>query len=79
PSKRDISEFSIIKAFIYLINNEDVKEKLSESIKNKNPYKSFNNQIDKIGIKDEWFDFKEEYIKEKLIQWGKYNDFEIIE
>lgn len=79
PSKKDISEYTIMKAFIYLINNEEVKEKLLESIQSKKPYKRFNNEIIELDIKDKWLEFKENYIKEKLIKWGKYNNFEIVE
>ena len=64
--------------FIYSLPDNKEKSKLAEAINQSKPFRKFKNRLTELPeIRDKWFSFKENRMKEMAMEWLKDNEMEI--
>ena len=69
---------SFIKGDI-VFENEEIRNKLYKALNGKGAFSRFKKEIAYLGIRDNWFAFRDERLKEKVKQWLKDNEIEYID
>lgn len=73
PKLSETEENYIMADFCGRIESEMVREQLLETIEGKGSFKRFRDAILKVGIEQDWFDFKSKQIKMMAIEWCNAN------
>jgi hypothetical protein len=78
PAKYDIHEYQIMEGFCLSVRSKTISEALWASIKGKRAFRRFKDHVQRLGIADEWYKYREEAIKQIAINWCKSHhiDFE---
>ena len=61
------------------IENEEIRNKFYKALNGKGAFSRFKKEIAYLGIRDNWFVFRDERLKEKVKQWLKDNEIEYID
>lgn len=73
PSKYDIHEYEIMENFCHSIKDKKISEALCRAIKGKGAFGRFKNDIHKYELTEEWYEYKDNVLKEIAIEWCKKN------
>ncbi len=78
PSKYDIHEYQIMEGFCLSVKNTRISEALWASIKRKGAFRRFKDDVQRLGVVDEWYKYREEALKKIATDWCRSNhiDFE---
>jgi len=76
PDKYDINEYEIMERFTLSLTDDKMREEIYYSIKGKGAFRRFKGKIFQHGIENDWYKFKEEWLKEIAIDWCKENNIE---
>lgn len=79
PSKRDINEWEIMRDFCYSIEDDDKSQELLNAIHGKGAFRYFKDTIARMGIREDWFKFRDQKIKQKIVKWCERNDVDYID
>lgn len=71
PSKFDIHEYAIMKRFCFTVENNDLRDRLLNSISGRGAFRYFKDTIHEYGIADEWYAYREEEFKQIAVEWLK--------
>jgi len=71
PTKYDIHEYQIMEGFCLSVRDKKISETLWASIKGKGAFRRFKDHVQRLGIGDEWYKYREEAIKQIAIDWCK--------
>lgn len=74
PSEFDVNEYNIMEEFSHSLKDEKIKNQLLTVIKGKGAFRKFKDKLLELGIREDWFKFKEEALKEIAIEWCKVNE-----
>jgi hypothetical protein len=69
PDKWDIHEHQIMENFCLSFQNKTISAVLYNSIKGKGAFRHFKENINRYGIRDEWYRFYDEVLKNIAILW----------
>ncbi|MUV38937.1 hypothetical protein JNUCC1_02809 [Lentibacillus sp. JNUCC-1] len=69
PEEEDINEYDIMEDFCLSLEDAHQKEKLLSAIKGKGAFRRFKDKIIELGVRDEWFTYRDERIKQFVIEW----------
>jgi hypothetical protein len=78
PAKDKMDEYQIMERFCLSVRDRKISEALYVSIKGKGAFRRFKDQTLRLGIEDQWYQYREESIKQIAIDWCKSHriDFE---
>ena len=79
PTKHDIHEYQIMEGFCLSVKDREVSEELYGAIKGKRAFGRFKEIIERLGMADEWYKYRDEAIKGIAIDWCKSNHIEFEE
>lgn len=79
PSDFDIHEWEIMKDFCYTIEDEDVMNDLLNAIHGRGAFRMFKDKIIHYGIRQDWFDFREQEFAEIAKSWCESQGLEYVE
>lgn len=79
PSKYELNEYNDMVLFADSIENEEIKNKLYKALNGKGAFSRFKNEITYLGIREKWFVFRDERLKEKVKAWLEDNKIEYID
>lgn len=74
PSKYDIHEYEIMESFCHSIKDKEISEILCRTIKEKGAFGRFKNDIRRYELSDEWYEYKDNALKEIARDWCKENN-----
>ncbi|WP_244935706.1 UPF0158 family protein [Paenibacillus glycanilyticus] len=74
--KNDYNEYELIEEFIRTVQDVDINEALSAAITGKGAFRRFKDKIIELGIDKQWYTYKENKIKEFVIEWCIKHDIE---
>ena len=74
PTQHDINEYSIMKDFINVINNNEIKGELYDAIRGKGAFRRFKDTICYLNIESKWYEFKANALKKLAIEWCEENN-----
>ncbi|MEJ2710095.1 MAG: UPF0158 family protein [Anaerolineales bacterium] len=74
PSKFEIHEYSIMEDFCFTVEDEDLSDRLLNTIRGRGAFRRFKNTIYEYGIEDDWYAFRYDALKEIARDWLEMND-----
>ncbi|MEG0295762.1 MAG: UPF0158 family protein [Clostridium sp.] len=78
PSEEDYNEQNIILEFInHIAADKEVYEKLSKAMEEEHTIRRFKDELFKVNLIDEWYDFREEKFLEVAEKWVNKNNIAI--
>jgi hypothetical protein len=78
PSKFDFHEYKVMEAFCLGVEDEDLRERLLDAIRGSGAFRRFKNTVDRGGIADEWYDYRQRRIEEFIAEWLEANGIEYL-
>ena len=75
----ELNEYKDMVLFADSINNDEIRNKLYKALNGKGAFSRFKKEIAYLGIREKWFLFRDERLKEKVKQWLEDNEIEYIE
>ncbi len=73
PTKFDIHEYSIMERFCRSLDNDDMRDDLCNAIRGRGAFRYFKDRIHGYGIADDWYQYRDEALKEIAIAWCEEN------
>lgn len=74
PDCYDIHEYNIMKKFCYTIENDDMMNKLLESIKGRGAFARFRTVVRKLGIEEDWYEYRLHAYRRIAVSWCENNN-----
>ena len=69
PTKFEINDAQIIRDFIYELENKEIAEQLQSCINQKGMFRKFKDKLYELGIEKQYYQYREECLKEIAIGW----------
>ncbi len=79
PTKFDVDEYSIMERFCLSIKGEELRNIMYSSIKGSGAFRRFKDNIYRYKIQDDWYEHRDEAMKEIAIEWCRDNNIEFAE
>ena len=79
PRQHDLREYDIMADFADTINDPRKHELLAVALAGKGAFRRFKDTVHRVGIADEWYEFKHEAYVEKAREWCEENGIEYID
>lgn len=76
PSKYDIHEYSIMEEFCLSIADNKLSDELYYAIRGNGAFRRFKDLIQRHGIADDWYKYRDNKYREIAIEWCEENDIE---
>jgi hypothetical protein len=73
PDASDIHEWSIMEKFCYTLADDRVREELAESIHGKGAFQRFRDGVERFGVRDDWFAFRQSTLEQIARDWLEVN------
>ncbi len=78
PPRLSQDEFLIMEMFVYTISDFDIAEKFHNALERRKPFRNFKDLLyDYPKLREKWFKFKQNTIKNETINWLCENDIEL--
>jgi hypothetical protein len=74
PDKFDFHEYAQMERFIDSLKNDDIADQLWRAIKGPGAFRYFKDTIHRLGIQEKWYQFRDQAMKQFIIEWAKDND-----
>ena len=69
PTKFDVHEWEIMKNFANSLDSSKIRDQLLHAIHGSGAFRMFKDTIRRHNIESQWFDYREEALKEIAIEW----------
>jgi hypothetical protein len=76
PDASETDEYQVMREFCYFIKIEDVGMQLLDSIKEKGALRQFEENVNRLGFREEWEKFREGIFKQKAVEWCRKHKIE---
>jgi hypothetical protein len=73
PDEYEIHEYRIMEKFCLSIANRDISEDMYNAIKGRGAFSRFEERLNRYGIADQWYEYREEAIRRIAIDWCESN------
>jgi hypothetical protein len=74
PDKFEFHEYRHMEKFIGTFSDEGIADELWRAIKGKGAFRYFRDTLNRLGIQDEWYRFREAAMKKFVIEWAEANN-----
>jgi len=78
-SKDEINEYQMMEVFSLSMADKNIRESLLRAISGRGAFRRFKDEIFKYGVREEWFTYKEERLKNIIVKWCEHLDLELVE
>lgn len=79
PSRYEINEYQMMETFCYNQSNTKIQSELLNSIRGRGAFRHFKAMIIRLGIEDDWFDYRDKKYKQIAIDFCEQNQIDYIE
>jgi len=79
PGKFEIHEWSIMERFSESVENDQWSDELLTAIRGRGAFRYFKDTIHRLGIHQDWYDFRDEALKEIAREFLRENDIPFVE
>ena len=73
PTKFDIHEYSIMERFCRSVDDDEMRDNLFNAIRGRGAFRYFKDRIHEYGIADDWYQYRDEALREIAIGWCEEN------
>lgn len=74
PSRWEINEYRIMEAFIDSLADETLRNDLDRAIHGKGAFRYFKDRVLDLGIREDWFRFRDAAFRRIAVEWCEEND-----
>lgn len=74
PDRFDFNEYRHMEYFISKLQNQRDVEELQRAIRGKGAFRHFKNTVERLGLLERWFQYRDEAMKEFIISWAEANN-----
>jgi len=78
PNKDELSEYDIMEEFAEFQHTTHVSNLLLGAIQGRGAFRRFRDAIAGLGLKEEWYAYREESMLEKVRRWCEYNELDYV-
>ena len=79
PTQYDIHEYSIMERFCRSIEDDDINDDLCNAIRGRGAFGRFKNRIHEHGLADDWYNYRDDALREIAIAWCEDNGIQYTE
>lgn len=79
PTKFDINEYDMMEHFCFSLADNQKQDILLNAIKGKGAFGRFRDNVDRLNLTSQWYDFRDERYKEIAREFCRENQIEFIE
>ena len=79
PSGFDFHEYRVMEKFISSLSSTKVRESLWHAIKGRSAFRRFKNCIDRFGLTEQWYRYRDAALKQFIIEWCEVEDIPYID
>ncbi len=73
PSQSDFDEYRHMEEFIGSLSDAGAADQLWRAIKGKGAFRYFKDTLDRLGLQDQWYRYRDEAMKAFVIAWAQQN------
>jgi len=73
PDVNEINEYGIMEDFCFSIKNDRIRDKMCNSIKGRGAFRRFRDHISFYDLEQEWYDFRDNALRDIAISWCEEN------
>lgn len=73
PSQFDLNEYHVMEEFCRSIEDERISDDLCYQIRGKGAFRRFKEAVQRFGLTDDWYRFRDEAVKQAAIEWCEGN------
>jgi len=74
PNKYDFHEYRQMERFIGTLRNADAADQLWRAIKGKGAFRYFKDTADRLGLLNQWYQYRDDAMKEFVVDWAEANN-----
>ncbi|MCC3359112.1 UPF0158 family protein [Bacillus sp. REN16] len=78
PSQYDINEYDMMESFCYGLTDSNMQTALLKSIRGKGAFRRFKDTVDRLGITEKWYDYRDMKYKEIAVEFCESNGIDYI-
>ncbi len=79
PDDYEINDYQIMEDFCLSLEDEELSNKMYDSIQGNGAFRRFKDNIYKCDIAEKWYDYQNKRFREIAINWCERNGLEILE
>ena len=79
PCQFDFHEYREMERFIGTLGDAVAVEQLTRAIRGKGAFRYFKDTVARLGLRDQWFSFRDAALKECVLRWASANDVTVDE
>jgi Uncharacterised protein family (UPF0158) len=79
PTKFDIHEYRIMERFCRSVEDDDMRDDLSNAIRGRGAFRYFKDRMHAYGIAEEWYRYRDAALREIAIVWCEENGIQYTE
>lgn len=79
PTQSDIHEYDMVERFCYSLSDQRTQDKLLHSIRGKGAFRRFKDNVDRLGIAEQWYDYRDTQYKEIAKEFCRSKNIAFIE
>ena len=76
PDQFDINMYSIMERFTLSLKDTKMRDVIYHAMKGSGAFSRFRDSLDRFGITDEWYKYKDQALRELAVVWCRGNDIE---
>lgn len=76
PGRTELNEYEDMVSFVDSLTDDYIKEKLYNALKGKGAFKRFKNEIINQNVREKWFKYRDDCLRQKVINWLEENEIE---
>ena len=76
PDKFDINDYGILKDFMFVQEDREIRDALYDIIHSKGVFKKFRQVVERFGILEKWYEFNNEEYEDIVKEWCEENALE---
>lgn len=78
PEQRDLNGYGTMEDFIASLSPGAARDRLSRAIEGRGAFRRFKDEVRRLGIDDQWYEWEESAHKRSAIEWCEENGIEYI-
>lgn len=76
PIKDDINEYEMMERFCDDVSDRKIQDALLTSIRGKGAFGRFKDEVNRLGIADEWYEYRDNCYKEIAVDFCKHHNID---
>lgn len=76
PTKFDFDDYGIMKDFMFAQEDEKIRNEINDAIHRRGAFGNFRNVVERYGLLQTWYDFKQAEYEDHVKDWCEVNGLE---